>query len=96
MGDTYDACVRVAEAAGHSPREQSIAEYRSILLKPGSSLEASMLRDLDAGHATEAAHIVGDMFHRALAAGIEAEALRAAWCHLQVYEQRRLRRAADR
>ncbi len=55
-----------------------------------------MLRDLDAGHAAEAAHIVGDMFHRAHAAGIEAEALRAAWCHLQVYEQQRLRRAADR
>jgi 2-dehydropantoate 2-reductase len=95
MGETYDACVRVAEAAGHAPREQSIAEYRSILLKPGSGLEASMLRDLDAGRATEAAHIVGDMLHRALAAGIGPAALPTAWCHLQVYEQRRLRRAVD-
>jgi 2-dehydropantoate 2-reductase len=95
MGDTYAACVRVAEAAGHAPRESSVSEYKSMLLKSGSSLAASMLRDLDAGNATEAAHIVGDMLHRALAAGIDPAALQAAWCHLQVYEQRRLRQVAD-
>ena len=45
-----------------------------------------MLRDLEAGQRVEAAHIVGDMLHRARAAGIAAPLLGAAWCHLQAYE----------
>ncbi|WP_280154838.1 ketopantoate reductase family protein [Piscinibacter sp. XHJ-5] len=91
MTDTYDACLRVAQAAGHAPREAAKTETLNRLLQRGSALTASMLRDLESGRATEGAHIVGDMLHRAQAAGIEPAALRAAWCHLQSHERRRAR-----
>lgn len=91
MGETYDACVRVAQAAGHAPRERAQAEFRRRLMEKGSTLTASMLRDLEGGNRTEAAHIVGDMLRRAKAAGIDAPWLRAAWCHLQSHEQRQRR-----
>ena len=51
-------------------------------------MKASMLRDLEAGQRVEAAHIVGDMLHRAQAAGLATPLLAAAWCHLQAYEAR--------
>jgi 2-dehydropantoate 2-reductase len=94
MAETYDACVRVAQAAGHAPRERAQEEFRRRLLEKGSTLTASMLRDLEGGHRTEAAHIVGDMLRRAKAAGIAAPWLRAAWCHLQSLEQRQRRERA--
>ena len=37
----------------------------------------------------EAAHIVGDMWHRARAAGLDTPLLQAAWVHLQAYQARR-------
>ena len=48
-----------------------------------------MLRDLEAGQRVEAAHIVGDMVHRAAAHGIATPHLQAAWVHLQAYEAQR-------
>ena len=48
-----------------------------------------MLRDLEAGQRVEAAHIVGDMVHRAAAHGITTPHLQAAWVHLQAYEAQR-------
>ena len=48
------------------------------------------LRDIEAGHRTEAAHIVGDMLRRARAGSVECAVLGTAWAHLQTYEARRL------
>ena len=53
-----------------------------------------LLRDLEAGHATEGAHIVGDMLARARSFGIDPGPLRLAWCHLQAADNRRQREAA--
>ncbi|RYG97103.1 MAG: hypothetical protein EON58_10550 [Alphaproteobacteria bacterium] len=58
----------------------------ATLTQAGSPVKASMLRDLEAGQRVEAAHIVGDMLHRAQAAGLATPLLAAAWCHLQAYE----------
>jgi 2-dehydropantoate 2-reductase len=55
---------------------------------PTSKLTASMLRDLESGGPTEAAHVVGDMLRRVRDAGLEPGVLAAAWCHLQVAENR--------
>src|SRR5689334_11550252 len=96
MLDTYDACAHAAAAAGHAPREIAASRFKDMLLQSGSTLAASMLRDLEAGRPTEAEHIVGDMLHRCTAAGIEAPTLRDAWCHLQVYERQRLAKNAPR
>jgi len=86
MRALYDECLRVAEASGEAvpPAEQQRA--LSVLLAPGSPIKASMLRDLEAGRPVEALQIVGDMLHRAHAAGLQAPLLGAAWCHLQAYE----------
>ncbi len=86
MQALYRECLGVAEAAGQpvSAETQSIA--LATLVQAGSPVKASMLRDLEAGQKVEAAHIVGDMLHRAQRAGLESPLLATAWCHLQAYE----------
>jgi 2-dehydropantoate 2-reductase len=86
MQTLYRECLGVAESAGQpvSAETQSIA--LGTLTQVGSPVKASMLRDLEAGQRVEAAHIVGDMLHRARQAGRDAPLLAAAWCHLQAYE----------
>lgn len=89
MQALYAECLRVAEHAGQSipAKAQDIA--LASLTRAGSPIKASMLRDLEAGQRVEAAHIVGDMLERALAAGQQAPLLKTAYCHLQAYEAQR-------
>lgn len=94
LQETFDACVRAAEAAGHPPREAARANFRQMLQQRGSPLTASMLRDIEAGSRTEGEHIVADMLRRVQALGLAPGALRPAWIHLQSYERRRLREAS--
>jgi 2-dehydropantoate 2-reductase len=89
FAETFSACQAAARAAGFEPRETALAPFQSMMADRQSQLTASMLRDLESGGPTEAAHIVGDMLERVRASGIEPGALRAAWCHLQVAERRR-------
>ena len=86
MQALYRECLEVAGSAGQlvSVETQSIA--LGTLTQAGSPVKASMLRDLEAGQKVEAAHVVGDMLHRAQAAHLAAPLLAAAWCHLQAYE----------
>jgi 2-dehydropantoate 2-reductase len=91
MGETLQACVRTAAAAGHPPREKALAGARKLLFERASTFTASMLRDVEAGQRTEADHIVGDMLKRARAAGVDPGPLRAAYAHLQAYQARRTR-----
>lgn len=86
MRTLYHECLEVAEAAGQpvSAETQSIA--LGTLAQAGSPVKASMLRDLEAGQKVEAAHIVGDMLHRAQGHGVHAPLLATAWVHLQAYE----------
>ena len=89
MRALYAECVRVAASAGHPIPDIAQTNALTTLLQTDSPVKASMLRDLEAGQRVEAAHIVGDMLHRARAAGIDAPLLNAAWCHLQAYEAQR-------
>jgi 2-dehydropantoate 2-reductase len=84
----------VATAAGYAPRPDRQARARATLTERGSSFAASMLRDVERGGPTEAAHVVGDMLTRSRAAGLAAPMLRVAWCHLQVNDARRKRERA--
>jgi 2-dehydropantoate 2-reductase len=92
--ETMAACIATATVAGQTPREAALRPFRAMMAAHGSDVTASMLRDLQAGHATEGAHIVGDMLARARGAGVEPGPLRHAWCHLQAAEHRRQRSAA--
>jgi 2-dehydropantoate 2-reductase len=89
--EMLEECDLVAHAAGHRPRPAFIERARGILTERGSSFAASMLRDVERGGPTEAAHVVGDMLARARAGGFLAPLLRVAWCHLQTHEARRPR-----
>lgn len=88
MAALHEECLAVAAAEGQPVPEKARAIARASLVEAGSDVKASMLRDLEAGGRVEAAHIVGDMWHRARAAGVDAPRLEAAWIHLQAYEAR--------
>jgi 2-dehydropantoate 2-reductase len=89
----YDECVAVAAAAGQPIPREAQDNARRMLTQAGSTVTASMLRDLESGQRIEGAHIVGDMRQRAHAAGQAAPLLDLAWVHLQAYEGRRTGRA---
>ncbi len=82
-------CAEVAKVSGHSLAEGQLAAYRKQLTDKGSSLMASMLRDVERGGPTEASHILGDMVSRAQAMGVDASLLKLAYSHLQAYDKRR-------
>ena len=81
-------CRRVAEAAGYPPRPQARERVEAMLTERGSINSASMRQDLEAGRRTEGDAVVGDMLRRARGFGIDTPLLRAAYCHLQVHENR--------
>jgi 2-dehydropantoate 2-reductase len=81
-------CDAVAAAAGHASRPQARERVEAMLTEPGSVNSASMRQDLEAGRRTEADAIIGDMLRRARHFGVATPLLRAAWCHLQVHENR--------
>lgn len=85
MRDMLAECQAVAAASGYPVRERARDEALAVLTKPGSPMTASMLRDLQAGHAVEADHVVGDMLRRGREHGLTLPLLQAAYCHLQVY-----------
>jgi 2-dehydropantoate 2-reductase len=86
----------IAAGAGHEPRPNVLTRFHELLTEAGSPLAASMLRDVEAGNAVEAEHILGDLLARAEAAGVAAPLLQAARCQLGIYEAQRRLSAASR
>lgn len=84
--DLLEDCRAVAERSGHAPSEQTLQRARSVLTEAGSTLTASMLRDLQHGHPIEADHIVGDLLARADRSRDEHSLLATVYAHLKVYE----------
>lgn len=89
MERLYGECVAVAAASGSPIPSAAQTQAIENLTREGSSVTASMLRDLESGRPIEGGHIVGDMLKRAHTAGIAASLLGAAWCHLQAYMAQR-------
>jgi 2-dehydropantoate 2-reductase len=79
----------VATAAGYTPRQAYCDNIAKMLTEKGSVNNASMHHDLAHGTRTEGEFIVGDMRRRAAALGVATPLLRAAYAHLQVYENQR-------
>jgi 2-dehydropantoate 2-reductase len=79
----------VATAAGYPIGDAYRQQIAAMLTEKGSLNNASMHHDLARGSRTEGAYIIGDMRRRAAALGVATPLLRAAWTHLQVYENRR-------
>jgi 2-dehydropantoate 2-reductase len=85
----YAECVAVAEVAGWPIPPDARENALHTLTQAGSTVTASMLRDLQAGQRIEGEHIVGDMVQRAQAVGLDTPLLSTAWCHLQAYQAER-------
>ena len=90
-----DEAQAIATANGHAVRPKQMGQVRTVLTERGSSLAASMLRDLEAGGRIEADHIVGDLLRRGHEQGVETPLLRVAFVHLKAYEARRERLTAQ-
>jgi 2-dehydropantoate 2-reductase len=88
MVEAIDEVASIAVASGFQPRPQSRDRVQTMLTEAGSPNSASMRQDLEAGRRTEAEAIIGDLLRRARRFGLATPLLRAAWCHLQVHENR--------
>jgi 2-dehydropantoate 2-reductase len=85
----YEECSAVAARNGHAPRAMISERIRKVLMMPGSTLTASMLRDIEAHKRTEHEHLIGDLFARG--GGDHTPLLGICLAHLRAYEARRLR-----
>lgn len=84
-----EECQAVAEAEGVLPAPEKLAGYRKELLRRGSPLKSSMLRDIERGSRTEGEHILGDMLKRAQNLGLGAPLVEIALTHMRAYEAER-------
>jgi 2-dehydropantoate 2-reductase len=85
----YDACCEVARLSGYPTGAAARERALTLLTTQGSAFTASMLRDLQAGQATEHEHVLGAMSRRGMALGLPMELLRLAHTHLAVQAGRR-------
>ena len=84
-----DECSAVAAAEGHAPRPPYLERIHGMLTAEGSPMTASMFRDIKAGAAVEADHVIGDLVARGDAAKVPLAKLRTAYTHLKAYEKQR-------
>jgi 2-dehydropantoate 2-reductase len=87
----FEECRSIAASAGFPPTTPFLDRMRAMLTEAGSSLTASMLRDIEAGAPIEADHVIGDLLNRG-----EAPLLRIVYSSLKAYEARRRRTLAAR
>ncbi len=92
--DMYDECRAIAAANGFPPSKATIERSLSMFTAPGSTISASMLRDIERGAPIEADHVVGDLLRRGEKAPGDRTLLRIAYAHLKAYEARRKREKA--
>src|SRR3954453_9861852 len=87
-----DESAAIAAAEGFPPRATAIERTRDSYTKSGSTMTASMLRDMERGGPIEADHIIGDLLRRG---GDHAASptLRIVLADLKAYEARRAREA---
>jgi 2-dehydropantoate 2-reductase len=85
-----DEVVRIVRSVGKPPSEAFLGIARGMLTAKGSTLTASMYRDLQRGAPIEADQIIGDLLERARKAAIAAPLLQAAYAALSIYQNRRL------
>jgi 2-dehydropantoate 2-reductase len=81
-------CRSIAAVEGYPVREVQLNRTRKTLTAAGSTLTASMLRDIERNAPIEADHIVGDLLRRGTTA---SQHLKTAFTHLKAYETRRAR-----
>lgn len=89
MRQYSDCAIEIARREGYPPRDAVLVRFDSVLNSSGSTMTASMLRDLEAGHDVEADHIVGYMLNKAREHGLDDTIINVAYTHLKTYQNRR-------
>jgi 2-dehydropantoate 2-reductase len=84
-----DECAAIAAAHGFRPSEGAMERSRAMLTAAGSSLAASMFRDIERSAPTEGEHIIGDLLRRGMERGVAAPLLGVIAVHVRAYEERR-------
>ena len=84
-----DECSAIASSESFAPSGPFFQRTRGLLTAEGSAMTASMFRDIKAGLAVEADHVIGDLVARADAAKVPVPKLRIAYTHLKAYEKQR-------
>lgn len=85
----FDECIAIATSQGHPPAPAFVAQARTMIGTPGSTIKASMLRDIERQARIEADHVIGDLLRRRPAGSHNADRLSAldiAYAHLKAYE----------
>jgi len=90
-----DECSAIAAREGFSLRAEALDRTKATFTAPGSTLKASMLRDIERNAPIEADHIVGDLLRRG-GGTVPNSLLRTAYVHLKAYEARRAREGKRR
>jgi 2-dehydropantoate 2-reductase len=88
LGMLDESCA-IANAEGFAPRAPFLERTRGMFTMEGSPMTASMFRDIKAGAAVEADHVIGDLIARGDAAKVPVPKLRTAYTHLKAYEKQR-------
>ena len=86
-----DECAEIANQAGFPPRKPALERGHAAMTKTGSTMMASMLRDIERGARTEVEHILGELVRRREGASRSHSLLRLAYVHVKSYEARRAR-----
>ena len=84
-----DETSAIAKAAGHAPTGPFFERTKGMLTAEGSQMTASMFRDIKAGAAVEADHVIGDLVARGDAAKVPLAETAHAYTHLKAYEKQR-------
>ena len=80
-------CAAIATSAGYPPRPAWLDRGRTNLTAKGSTLTASMMKDIERGSRIESDAIIGDLLSRR--GSVEAPLLTIVHAHLGAYEARR-------
>jgi 2-dehydropantoate 2-reductase len=87
--ELFSECSAISGKNGYVLRAAMRDRIRKTLSTPGSTLMASMLRDVEGHRRTEHEHILGELLARAQ--GIRAPVLETCLVHLRAYDARRVR-----
>jgi 2-dehydropantoate 2-reductase len=87
--ELFAECGAIAGKNGYVPSAAAGERISKTLSTPGSTLMASMLRDVEGHRRTEHEHILGDLLARAQ--GTRTPVLEICLAHLRAYEARRSR-----
>jgi 2-dehydropantoate 2-reductase len=93
--ELLNECSRIAAHNGFAPSPEALGRTRAVVTAPGSTLNASLLKDIERGAPIEGEHILGDFLRRGRWSTADTVLLPLAYAQLRSYEARRVRELAE-